>query len=69
MQVEVSIYDLGRPAGTAVCGPDAGPGPLCRALGQSGESGMVALGLYLARVAVDTDLGTIEQTRTIAVAY
>ncbi|MEE2871296.1 MAG: hypothetical protein VX893_00100 [Candidatus Latescibacterota bacterium] len=50
-------------------GPDAGPGPLCRALGQSGESGMVAPGLYLARVAVDTVLGTIEQTRTIAVAY
>ena len=30
---------------------------------------MVAPGLYLARVEVDTDLGTIEQTRTIAVAY
>ena len=30
---------------------------------------MVAPGLYLARVAVDTVLGTIEQTRTIAVAY
>ena len=69
MQVEVSIYDLGWPAGIAVSGPDAGPGPLCRALGQSGESGMVAPRLYLARVAVDTDLGTIEQTRTIAVAY
>ena len=46
-----------------------GPGPLSRALGQSGESGILAPGLYLARVAVDIDLGTIEQTRTIAVAY
>ena len=30
---------------------------------------MVAPGLYLARVAVDTDLGIFEQTRPIAVAY
>jgi len=30
---------------------------------------MAAPGLYLARVALDTDLGTFEQTRTIAVAY
>jgi hypothetical protein len=34
-----------------------------------GDRGLVAPGLYLARVSVDTDLGTFEETRTIAVAY
>ena len=29
---------------------------------------MVAPGLYLARVAVDTDLGSFEQTRTISLS-
>jgi hypothetical protein len=35
----------------------------------TGDGGLVAPGLYLARVSVDTDLGTFEKTRTIAVAY
>jgi hypothetical protein len=34
-----------------------------------GDRGLVAPGLYLARVSVDTDLGTFEQTQSMAVAY
>ena len=66
---EVSIYDLGARLLQQVVAQTRGEGRYVERRDSRGKSGMVAPGLYLARVAVDTDLGIFEQTRTIAVAY
>ncbi len=67
--VEVGIYDLaGRLVRQVVAQPRS-EGHYTDVWDGRGTEGMVMPGLYLARVAVDTDLGTFEQTRTIAVAY
>jgi hypothetical protein len=38
-------------------------------MGRPDQGRQVPPGTYLLRVAVDTDLGTFEKTRTIAIAY
>ena len=69
MQVEVSIYDLGGRLVQQLVAQTRGQGRYVERWDSRGSLVWSHPGLYLARVAVDTDLGTIEQTRTIAVAY
>jgi hypothetical protein len=68
--VDVSIYDLGgRLVRRLVDGEMRSEGRYRDVWDGMGDRGLVAPGLYLARVAVDTDLGTFEQTQSMAVAY
>ena len=69
MQVEVSIYDLGGRLVQQLVAQTRGQGRYVERWVSRGSLVWSRPGLYLVRVAVDTDLGTIEQTRTIAVAY
>ena len=68
--VDVSIYDLGgRLVRRLVDGETRSEGRYRDVWDGMGDRGLVAPGLYLVRVSVDTDLGTFEQTHSIAVAY
>ena len=68
--VDVSIYDLGgRLVRRLVDGETRSEGRYRDVWDGMGDRGLVAPGLYLARVSVDTDLGISEQTYSIAVAY
>jgi hypothetical protein len=68
--VDVSIYDLGgRLVRRLVDGEMRSEGRYRDVWDGMGDRGLVAPGLYLARVSVDTDLGTFEQTQSMAVAY
>ena len=67
--VEVGIYDLTGRLVRQVVAQSRGEGRYTDMWDGAGVAGRVVPGLYLARVAIDTDLGTFEQTRTIAVAY
>ncbi len=68
--VDVSIYDLGgRLVRRLVDGETRSEGRNRDVWDGMGDGGLVAPGLYLARVSVDTDLGVFEQTRSLAVVY
>ena len=67
--VEVSVYDLSGRIVRRLVTQTRGEGHYRDMWDGTGDVGLVAPGLYLARVSVDTDLGTFEEMRTIAVAY
>ncbi len=67
--VEVGIYDLSGRLVRQLVAQTRSEGRYGDAWDGMGSEGLVAPGLYLARVSVGTDLGTFEQTRSIAVAY
>ncbi len=67
--VEVGIYDLTGRLVKQVVAQSRGEGRYTDMWDGTGAGGGVAPGIYLVRVVVDTDLGTFEQTQTIAVAY
>ena len=67
--VEVAIYDLSGRLVRSLVARTLGEGRYTEKWDGSGQDGRVAPGIYLVRVAVDTDLGTFEEARTIAVAY
>ena len=67
--VDVSIYDLSGRIVRRLVTQTRSEGRYGDVWDGTGDGGLVAPGLYLARVSVDTDLGTFEETRVIAVAY
>jgi hypothetical protein len=67
--VDVSIYDLSGRIVRRLVTQNRSEGRYGDVWDGTGDGGLVAPGLYLARVSVDTDLGTFEETRVIAVAY
>ena len=67
--VEVAIYDLSGRLVRSLVDRTLGEGRYTEKWDGLGQEGRVAPGIYLVRVAVDTDLGTFEEARTIAVAY
>ena len=67
--VDVGIYDLsGRLVHRLVSEP-RGEGRYTESWDARVKGAHTPPGTYLLRVAVDTDLGTFEKTRTIAIAY
>lgn len=68
-EVEVDIYDLGGGLVRQLVAQTRGEGHYTETWDGLGSGGLVAPGIYLARVAVNTDLGTFQQTRTVTVAY
>jgi hypothetical protein len=67
--VEVSIYDLSGRRVRRLVSQTRSEGHYRDVWDGTGDAGLVAPGLYLARVSVDTDLGIFEEMRIIAVAY
>lgn len=68
-EVEVSIYDLSGRLVRRLLAETRGEGRYMESWDGTGLEGVVAPGLYVARVSVGTDLGTFEKLRTIAVTY
>ena len=67
--VDVSVYDLTGQLVRQVVADVRGEGRYTDVWDGRDTGGVVLPGLYLARVAVDTDLGTFEKTQMIVVAY
>ena len=67
--VELSVYDLRGRLIRQLVVETRGEGRYTDVWDGREAGGLVAPGLYLARVTVDTDLGTFEQLRTVSVAY
>ena len=68
-ELAVEIYDLSGRLVRRLVAETRSEGRYTEKWDGLGAGGRVAPGIYLARVAVGTDLGTFEQTRTVAVAY
>ena len=67
--VELSVYDLRGRLLRKVVAETRGEGRYTDVWDGRAAGRLVAPGLYVARVSVDTDLGTFEQLRTVSVAY
>ena len=67
--VDVSVYDLTGQLVRQVVADVRGEGRYTDVWDGRDAGGVVLPGLYLARVAVDTDLGTFEKTQMIVIAY
>ncbi|HJP34313.1 MAG TPA: hypothetical protein QGF95_27520 [Candidatus Latescibacteria bacterium] len=68
-KVEAAIHDLSGRVVHRLVSDTRGEGRYTETWDSTAGGAMVAPGTYLLRVAVDTDLGTFEQTRVLAVAY
>ncbi|MEE2659917.1 MAG: gliding motility-associated C-terminal domain-containing protein [Candidatus Latescibacterota bacterium] len=67
--VEVGIYDLTGRLVHELVADNRGQGRYTEVWDGSETEGLALPGIYLVRVAVDTDRGTFEQMRTVAVVY
>ena len=68
-EVDAAIYDLSGRLVHRLASGRRGEGRYTEVWNAQVEGAHVPPGTYLLRVAVDTDLGTFEKMRTIAVAY
>ena len=67
--VQVELYDLSGRLLRRLVDETRGEGYYTELWDGTDAAGQVVPGLYLVRVAVGTDLGTFEETRTVAVVY
>ena len=68
-KLAVELYDLSGRLVRRLVDTTRGEGRYTETWDGTDGSGRVVPGLYLLRIAVGTDLGTFEDTRTVAVAY
>ena len=68
-QLEVGVYDLSGRLVRRLVDETRGEGRYAETWDGTDGGGRVVPGLYLVRIAVGTDLGTFEETRTVAVVY